>query len=163
LSTIEERKKVLDLLVEHEEAIGLLYRAYARRFPERAAFWTKLAAEETEHARWIRTLEAKVEAGGVSFDRGRFSVEAIESSLEYVRREAERAEEEELPAVSALSIASDLEHGLIEKRFFEVFEGDSGELRTVLRDLAAGTFQHRDAIQEAWEKARAARGEESHE
>ena len=58
----------LELLALHEEAIGALYGAYARRFPLAREFWEKLEKEEIGHAAWIRELYPKI-GGDCGFRR----------------------------------------------------------------------------------------------
>jgi hypothetical protein len=154
MSEREARLAVVDLLAEHELALARLYEAYARAEVESGEFWSQLAEEEKEHARWIGELKRAVEEDAVGFDRGRFSVESVKTSLGYVEEEVARAEAGARSLVEALSKAMDLENALIERRFFEVFDGDAEPVRRVLRRLSEGTFAHRERLAAAWEKAR---------
>lgn len=61
---------------------------------------------------------------------------------------------QDISLTKALSIARDIENGLIEKKFFEVFEGDPIELKQVLLDLAAATREHYNRIEKAWNEAK---------
>jgi len=45
----ETQLKVIKLLAEHEKAISQLYKEYARKFPGKKDFWSKIAEEEIEH------------------------------------------------------------------------------------------------------------------
>jgi hypothetical protein len=139
----ETQLKVIKLLAEHEKAISHLYKEYARKFPEQKDFWSKIAAEEIEHASWIFKLK-----------EGRFKTEAIETSLEYVKSQITEAQNNKISAKNALSVARDLESGLIEKKFFEVFEPDCREIKQVLLDLAAATREHYNRIEKVWKEAR---------
>jgi len=60
----------------------------------------------------------------------------------------------EISLIKALSIARDIESGLIEKKFFEVFEGDPIELKHVLLNLVAATREHYNRIEKAWKETR---------
>ena len=146
----ETQLKVIKLLAEQEKAISQLYREYARKFPEQKDFWSKIAAEEIEHASWIFKLRSQAEKGSLYFKEGRFKIEAIKTSLEYVKSQITEAQNNKISAKNALSVARDLESGLIEKKFFEVFEPDCREIKQVLLDLAAATREHYNRIEKIW-------------
>jgi len=146
----ETQLKVIKLLAEHEKAISQLYREYARKFPEQKDFWSKIAAEEIEHASWIFKLRSQAEKGSLYFKEGRFKIEAIKTSLEYVKSQITEAQNNKISAKNALSVARDLESGLIEKKFFEIFEPDCREIKQVLLDLAAATREHCNRIEKIW-------------
>jgi len=146
----ETQLKVIKLLAEHEKAISQLYKEYARKFPEQKDFWSKIAAEEIKHASWIFKLHSQAEKGLLYFKEGRFKIEAIETSLEYLKSQITEAQNNKISAKNALSVARDLEGGLIEKKFFEVFEPDCREIKQVLLDLAAATREHYNRIEKVW-------------
>ncbi len=56
--------------------------------------------------------------------------------------------------INALSIALYIEEALIERKFFEVIEGDSVGLKHVLLDVAAATRSHIDRVRKVWSKHR---------
>jgi len=150
----ETQLKVIKLLAEHEKAISHLYKEYARKFPEQKDFWSKIAVEEIEHASWIFKLRSQAEKGSLYFKEGRFKTEAIETSLEYVKSQITEAQNNKISAKNALSVARDLESGLIEKKFFEVFEPDCREIKQVLLDLAAATREHYNRIEKVWKETK---------
>jgi len=145
---------MLGLLVEHEEALQELYSFYASAAVGSSDFWSRLATEESEHGATIRALRHKVEDGSVQLRPGRFSAPALASSLAHVRGELAKAKDAPVSLREALSTALDLEKGLIEANFYEVFEGDDPQLQRVLERLAAATREHRDRVQKAWEANR---------
>ena len=61
----------------------------------------------------------------------------------------EEARAADMPLLAALSVCRDLEDCLIERRLFEVVEGDSPELRSLLQRLTAETAAHREQMQKA--------------
>jgi len=152
MSLIETQLKVIKLLAEHEKVISQLYKEYARKFPEQKVFWSKISAEEVEHASWIINLHSQAEKGSLYFKEGRFKIEAIETSLEYVKSQITEAQNNKISAKNALSVARDLESGLIEKKFFEVFEPDCREIKQVLLNLAAATREHYNRIEKVWKE-----------
>ena len=138
--------ELLELLADHEAAIGRLYRAYSERFGEHREFWLRLAREEQDHASWIRSLFPLVQEGTLGVVAGRFLPAAIRSSLDYVEQRIADASDGDLALVTAVSVATDLEDAMIEKRFFEVIDADSPELRRVLARLAASTREHLERV-----------------
>lgn len=144
--------EIVELLAEHEKEISRLYQEYARKLPEQKDFWSKIAREEIEHASWIFKLRSKVKEGSLYFKEERFKIEAIKTSLEYVKSRIAEAQNNKISAKHALSVARDLESGLIEKKFFEVFEPDCREIKEVLLDLAAATREHYHRIEKAWKE-----------
>jgi len=143
---------IIELLAEHERIIAELYNEYSQKFPPQKNFWLKLAGEEIGHAEWLDQLKSKIEEGKLHFREGRFNEEAIHTSIDYLRRQMVRAQEEKITTKNALSIACDIENGLIEKKFFEVFEPDSKEVKKVFMDLAYATREHHNRIIEEWKR-----------
>jgi len=71
----------------------------------------------------------------VSFKKSRFDIAAIERFLEYVEEKLNLARDEEISLVQAVDIAVDLETSLLERRFYDVFEGDSAVLRRTFDNM----------------------------
>ena len=124
----ETQLKVIELLAEYETMIGRLYKEYAQKFLDWKDFWSKLSAEERGHANWILELCSKIKEGFVFFKEDRFTKEAIKTSLKSLNNQLSEAQMQDISLIKALSTARDIENGLIEKKFFEIFEGDPIEL-----------------------------------
>lgn len=151
----EDPVSLFELLAENEELISRLYEAYAGRFPEHGGFWSALAGEEREHAAWLRDLGGKVTQGALYVDEDRFKREPIRLFRDYVQGELDAARgDEEIALSHALSVALSTEQALLERRFFEVFEADSAEMRHVLRELARATDEHVGRVRAEWSKHR---------
>ncbi|HBY56922.1 MAG TPA: hypothetical protein DEG96_03550 [Candidatus Atribacteria bacterium] len=146
----EKQIETIELLAEHEKIISCLYKEYARKFPEQKDFWLKIAGEEIEHSDWIYELKSKIKEESLYFKERRFKTEAIKTSVEYIKKQITKAQNEKMSIKNALSVARDLESGLIEKKFFEVFEPDCREIKQVLLDLATATREHYNRIEKAW-------------
>lgn len=145
----ENQIKTIEALANHEEAIGELYRKYSGKFPDYEQFWLGLAEEEVLHAKWIRELRDEIEKGTVFFNDGRFNIVAIQTSLKFIKKQIVDSESQEISIIIALSLALDTEKALLERKYFEIFEGDSVRLKHVLQDLAEATEHHRDRIEQA--------------
>ena len=141
--------RVIELLSKNEETISQLYTAYAEKFPDYRDLWSDLAGQEKEHSRWIDDLCSKIKNGGIYCNAARFNSEAVKSSIKYINEQLNIAKTTDISLRNALGIALDLENSLIEKKYFEVFEGDSAELKQTLLNLAEATNRHRIKIKQA--------------
>jgi len=125
----------VESLIRIETTIGSIYRTFAQRFPAHQDDWSGMAGEEDRHARWIGDLHEEAREGVVSFKKSRFDIAAIERFLEYVEEKLNLARDEEISLVQAVDIAVDLETSLLERRFYDVFEGDSAVLRRTFDNM----------------------------
>jgi hypothetical protein len=145
---------VLEKLAGLEDATRDLYKAYAYGLADFERFWLGLAADEETHAGWIRELKPLVGSGSLDFDESRFLTRTISNFTDYVNEEWATAQGRAMPLIRAVSIALDIERAFLEKRLFEVAEGDSLELERVLSKLAVATQEHRDMLHKVWSKHR---------
>ena len=150
----ENQINVIEMLARNEEAISRLYTAYADKFPDYKNFWSDLADEEIEHSSWLRGLFPQFQEDSIYFNEGRFKPGAIQTFLNYLERELAKAREQEMLLINALSTALYIEEALIERKFFEVIEGDSAEVKHVLLDLDVATLNHIDRVRKVWSKHR---------
>ena len=141
---------ILGLLKDHEIELSRLYGVYASKFPEYEDFWTELSGEEVQHAEWIDELQAKVADSPTDFVVDRFSIVAVVHSIEYVRKQVQRVQHQEITPMQAFSTALHLEEAPIEKKFFETFDGDSKEIEQTLALLAQCTQDHYNKVHRMW-------------
>jgi len=133
---------IVNLLAEHERAIGRLYRVYAGRFPEHRDFWSRLADEEEQHANWLRRLLVRVEEGLGCVRPDRFDRSAVEGSIRRVEQMIEEAAKPQFSSADALRTAMTIENTLLEAEYFEIFEGTAAEVVQVQYCLADATEDH---------------------
>ena len=145
---------IVELLTEHERAIGRLYRAYAAKFPDQKDFWSSLADEEEQHAEWLQRLLVRAEEGLGCVRPDRFDAVAVTDSLTRLKDMIERAHEQGLSLADAVANALALERSLLEARYFEVFEGTAAEVVQVQYCLADAAKDHYDRIREMLSSAR---------
>ncbi|MBE0430857.1 MAG: DUF2202 domain-containing protein [Dehalococcoidia bacterium] len=145
---VKEQPNMLLRLAENEEAIAALYQEYAGRFPEYDSFWRGLAHDEEEHAGWIRVLGSTDAPDEVFVDRTRFNEQAIQTYLDYLRRELAKVQQGETTLLNALAVTLYIEESLIERKYFEVFDTDAPRLKQVLQNLAAATRTHVEKARE---------------
>ena len=154
MSSKKARRNMVELLKSHEEALSQLYDAFARNFLDHKDFWFSLSGDESLHAQMIDVLFPKVQEGSVDLDENRFKRQTIQGSLDYLREVHAKTSKGEILPINAFSIALDIERGMVEKKFFEVFDGDSEELAQILSNLDADTRRHARRIQRAWARYR---------
>jgi len=139
---------IIEMLAKNEETVSQLYSAYEDRFPEYKDFWSGLAVEEIDHANELRKLCEIAGEGSLHIKEGRFNTTAIGSFSSYVKKESEPERVQALSLINALSVALSIEESMIERKFFDVFEAYSAELRHVLLSLAAETKRHREQVRQ---------------
>jgi len=143
-----DERSIMCLLADHEHAMARLYRAYARRFPERQDFWSRLADEEDQHAKWLQRLLIRVEEGLGCVRPERFDRSAVDDSMQQIARMINEAAKPEFSMAEALQAAMTLEQTLLEAKYFEVFEGTAAEVVQVQYCLADALIDHRKLIYE---------------
>jgi len=150
----EQKKQIiLKMLSKNEETLAKLYQTYAQRFPRYGDFWLELAKEEMQHASIIENIPTKSgQLVGIREDR--FDTEVLKISLDYIEEKLAQARNEKISHKEAMTTALDIETGMLERGYFEVFQGDSSEFRQTLKLLAAETHKHTDKIRQGLAKKR---------
>jgi hypothetical protein len=147
---------VIDLMKKFELVVGDLYNVFAEKFPESSDFWNKLFKEEQTHAYWLETLSLHSSSGKIYFNEGRFNLAPINESIEHVSGIIEKAKRGEMTLLEALAAANDTEQGMIERKYFEVFEGDSAEFKKTLFQLRKETMEHAARVSDFFNKVKGA-------
>jgi len=137
---------LIQKLIEYEEMLSHLYAACAQRFPQHQDLWSRLSSDERSHGEILRVLYEKCQRKSLVINQRRFSPQAVGTALAYVRDLITQMGEGKISATRALSLARDIESSVIEKRFYEVFSGETEELKKVFRTLEMDTQEHRDRL-----------------
>ena len=153
MNPVQKKKSILELMAENEEAVARLYQAYAERFPRHRDFWHELVNEEIHHLRLIQHLPASNDLS-VKIDENRFDLNIFQVSLDYLEKKLIEAVNRKISIKDALSTALDIETGMLERGYFEVFVGDSQEFKKTLQALAAATEKHTNKIRKELDKKR---------
>lgn len=143
-----EEQSSLDLLIQHELAIGKLYELFAEVLPEHRDFWAQMRDEEQKHADCLQGLSSQESLKMWTMTDSKFKGLAIRSSLDYLERQMARLRTAPIGLREALSIAGDIEEALIEKQFVSMNMSGPPEIRNVMRTLVADTQRHRRMIGE---------------
>jgi len=136
---------LMALLVIHEDLVGQLYDAFAKKFPEHEEFWSTLAEEEVHHANLVCTLELK------ALGKRKFNPNPVLNSLDYLRVLLANAQQD-LSLRIALMWAVQIETYMLENKFFEVDKQDDAKVKRVLGTLAAETKAHAERLRELQSK-----------
>lgn len=147
------QETIVDLMKKCELLIGELYGVYAEKFPEHKDFWMKLHDEEEVHSYWLETLSLHSGNNDVYFNEKRFNMAPIKGFIEHVSNNIERAKGE-MTILEALAASNDIEQGMIENKYFEIFEGDSAEFKKTMFNLEKETMDHAERVKEFLEKER---------
>jgi len=140
--TARDPDALLKTLSEHEQAIARLYRAYSTRFDDGTNFWADLAREELKHAACLNKIRTLLQEDSAMVIVERFSIDAVQFSINYVNGLTDRAAEPDFELINALSLAMKLEEALLEKNFFEILSGDGQEIQETLEFLSTETERH---------------------
>ncbi|MDD2321851.1 MAG: hypothetical protein PHO83_17540 [Geobacteraceae bacterium] len=154
----ESLEVLLQKLNENESAISRLYRQFARSFPDDAAIWETIAADEDRHSGWLDQLLAICKAGKIRTGSGGLRFEAVESMLDYVLSVTENCAQGKLHRENVFAIAFDIENSLLERKFFSVLESDSREFKTLTQEIVRETYRHRAEIGKHLETIRSGQG-----
>ncbi|MFH1680369.1 MAG: hypothetical protein ABIH26_06965 [Candidatus Eisenbacteria bacterium] len=154
MKTKSSPAETVEMLEEHAEALGRLYRLFSMWFPELRTFWSRLAVEENVHARWLRRLARLADEEAEGLPQDRFRQEAIEAALRSVNGQLERMETTNPTSIEALSLAKSLEDLLLDNGLLEVLRGDPPEMARILTRLSEETKHHRARIHTEWSRER---------
>ena len=130
---------LVDMMIQYEKMMGELYRIYAQAYPEYKDFWEEIACEEDEHASWLAMFLNRDDA---YFSKERFGIIPVEYCIKEVQEKIQEAKENPPKIILALGNSMNIENGMIENKFFEVYEGDSEEFKRILANLKIATKEH---------------------
>lgn len=148
-------EQVIEKLSQHEEFLSQLYQTYSEYQPNRE-FWIKMMDEEKKHANLIRSFRSQINSDRVFINEKRFKIPVIEFSMRHIEEKIQEAKNKKIELAQALIISLDIENALLEKRYFEIFEGDSIELKHKLEAMEKSIKEHIVFVQKELNKIKAA-------
>ena len=149
----KELLEAIELLAENEMVISRIYRVFSERFPQHHDFWETMAEEEIQHADMIRSVVPEVKEGTVRFKAQSLDETSVGMFRDYLKFSLARAREQDIPLKDAFETALAIEHDLIERSFFDLFEADTAELMLVFEGLASSTREHHRRLVQATENS----------
>ncbi len=142
----EHENKIIELYIEQERMLSLLYRKISICFPENRVFWEGISRNESEHAGMIVALYNHIKNGDAIFVETKTRTYTLKTFIDYIRSIIQKLEENKLDSTQAISISIDLENSLIEKNVFNSFQGDADAAKLVLNRLRIETIEHRNRL-----------------
>jgi len=149
----KEPLEAIELLAENEMVISRIYSVFSERFPDYHDFWEAMAAEEIQHAEMIRSVVPDVKEGTVRFKAQSLDDTSVGMFRDYLKFSLARAREQDIPLRDAFETALAIEHDLIERSFFDLFEADTTERMLVFEGLASSTREHHRRLVQAIENS----------
>jgi rubrerythrin len=146
--------EAIEGLAENEDLISSLYRMFADRFPDYRDFWGKMAEEETQHASMIRSVVPEVKEGTVRFKTEGIDETSIAMFQDYLKFSLARVQDQDILLKDAFETALAIEHDLIERSFFDLFEADTSELALIFEGLASSAREHHRRLVRTIEQSR---------
>jgi len=136
----------IGLVAEFESAIMELYWVYSQKFPEHEVFWVAMADDERKNTEWVRSTIEKIKSGAIEYNRDRFNIEAIRTSLNFVKEQILAAQSHPVTLRTALGNATGIEDSLAKKRFYEIIKGDTPEGRQIYQQFSIDNQKHRERL-----------------
>jgi hypothetical protein len=136
----------IELLAEFMAAIQELYNTYSIKFPEHKDFWTAMAADEKSNVAWIHSTIEKIKSNSIDYNRDRFNIEAIRTSLNFIKSQTQTALNQPVTLQIALSNAVGIEDSLAKKKFYEIIKNDNPEGRLLYQEFISENQKHRDKL-----------------
>jgi len=146
MPAVENPYYIVVLLADIEQTLAEIYRAYARDFPEMAAFWSRLADDELRHGEWVKDLLENLRIGLLEAEGSRTNYEMYEEYVTYLQHEATAAQKGRLTLLQALHSAELYEKTYLEKNIIHVFTTESAGVQKVLQRLVDETERHYQAV-----------------
>ena len=136
----------IELVAEFEAAVMELYWMYSEKFPEHEVFWIAMADHERQNTEWVRSTIEKIKNGSIEYNRDRFNIEAIRTTLNFIKAHMQTAKSQPVTLQAALGNAAGIEDSLAKKRFYEIIKDDNPEGRLIYQKFILENQRHRDKL-----------------
>ncbi|HAS82820.1 MAG TPA: hypothetical protein DCS43_09150 [Verrucomicrobia bacterium] len=143
---------LLERLQQHEEAVAEIYATFGDRIPCMADFWSNLVNEEKSHAMVINMIRKAIGNANLSLDTRKFNMTAVQTAIDFIRRQTEQIRVQGTTTVKALFLAINLEQAMIERDFFCIFETDSPDMKREFSALREHTLKHQRMLERMLER-----------
>ena len=125
---------------------------YSEKFPEHEAFWIAMADDERRNTEWVYSTIAKIANGAIEYNRDRFNIEAIRTTLNFVKAQIQAAKTQMVTLPKALGNAVGIEDSLAKKRFYEIIKDDNPEGRQLYQKFINENQNHRERLNQFRQK-----------
>jgi len=123
-----------------------LYWIYSEKFPEHEAFWIAMADDERKNTEWVKSIIEKIKAGTIDYNRDRFNIEAIRTTLNFVKAQILAAQNHSVTLQSAMGNAAGIEDSLAKRKFYEIIKDDNPEGRQLYQRFINENQKHRERL-----------------
>jgi len=138
----------IQLLQKYELSVATLYETFATILPSSKEAWMNYAKEERLHAKWIQKLHAYLKDEKISFEQTRITTQAIQTSIDYIGTQIDKAIGSKIGLEQALTIAIDIEKSLLESAFLKVFKLSGPQAEKIRSKLLEATQTHTRRLSE---------------
>jgi hypothetical protein len=142
----------IELVAEFESAVMELYWMYSVKFPEHEGFWIAMADDERKNTEWVHSTIEKIKSGAIEYNRDRFNIEAIRTTLNFVKSQIQAVTSKQITLQNALGNAAGIEDSLAKKRFYEIIKDDNPEGRGLYQKFIAENQKHREKLNQFRQK-----------
>jgi hypothetical protein len=142
----------IQLVADFESAIMELYWLYSEKFPEHEAFWISMADDERKNTEWVKSVIEKINAGSIEYNRDRFNIEAIRTTLNFVKSQIQAVQSQPVTLLNALGNAAGIEDSLAKRRFYEIIKDDNPEGRKLYEKFMSENQKHREKLNQFRQK-----------
>ena len=125
---------------------------YSEKFPEHEAFWIAMADDERRNTEWVHSTIGKISNGTIEYNRDRFNIEAIRTTLNFVKAQIQAAQTQMVTLQKALGNAVGIEDSLAKKRFYEIIKDDNPEGRQLYQKFINENQSHRERLNQFRQK-----------
>jgi hypothetical protein len=155
---MESRSEILDfieLLADNERALCKMYRAFSNAFPHNREFWSLIADDESNHAKWVEAAKEYVEKGLENVAPTNTPRQVVTELIDYVSGLADKAEQGTLTELQATSFSKDIESSIIDDKFFDLIShAKNPNLKEFYNEIIVETRKHYADIFDLWRKLR---------
>jgi len=149
---LEHLYELIDEIRLHELALANMYNQFAKSHPDYTQFWSKLADEESRHAKLIESLGRHYRNGHIDLSEFKLNLQAIKTSITHLEKQTQASKNGNLSLLNSLSIALDIEKSMIDKKFFAIFDLDGAKQAQIRSGLEKETLKHRHKLENLFSK-----------
>jgi hypothetical protein len=136
----------IELIADYESAVMELYWVYSEKFPDHKTFWIDMADDERKNVEWIRSTIELIRQNKIDYNRDRFNIEAIRSSINFIRVQINAALDQPVALQTALANAASIEDSMAKKKFYEIIKDDNPQAQALYQKFSQENQKHRDKL-----------------
>jgi rubrerythrin len=136
----------IELIADYEKTVMELYWVYSEKFPEHRTFWIDMADDERKNTEWVRSTIEQIKEGKIDYNRDRFNIEAIRTSMNFIKTQIKEALDQPVSMQTALANAAGIEDSMAKKKFYEIIKDDNPETRNLYQKFIIENQKHRDRL-----------------